>query len=574
MTSSVATTSNTGTVVTLGSRTYISSSASGLDTSALISAAVATATAPATAIDTQVTANTNKISAYTQVQTLINALSSSVDALASATNVASGTTSVFASTQATLTSSDASVSASNILTATTSSSATAGSYDLTVSQLATSMKVASSTLSDSTALGETGSFTIGAADGTAATISVTSDMTLSDIASAISAQSATTGVNATLLQVSSGEYKLVLSGANTGQAITAAAASGDDVLTSIGVTASGGGFADQIQAAQDAAMTVDGTSVTSASNTVSDVIPGVTLDLESATSGSNTVTLTVTKDTSGVTSAVNSFITAYNALHDYLETQESVSADGTVSSTAYLFADTTLRSLNTELDGLISGASASGDTGASSAVAYLSQLGVSLTSSNDLELSDSTALSTALSSDPGAVQSFFQSSFSTSNSALSLVTNDTTSSLNFTLDVTADSGGVTGATVNGQSGLFTVSGDQLVGVTGTAYAGLTFAIDATSDTSIDVNLKQGLADSLVSLASQFGDTSTGLLEKQISSLTTLDTSLTAQATKITDAANAYETTLINKYSTMETEISAAKIVQEEINAVLNGTAGN
>jgi flagellar hook-associated protein 2 len=251
-----------------------------------------------------------------------------------------------------------------------------------------------------------------------------------------------------------------------------------------------------------------------------------------------------------------------------------VSADGTVSSTAYLFADTTLRSLNTELDGLISGASASGDSGASGAVAYLSQLGVSLTSSNDLELSDSTALSSALSSDPGAVQSFFQSSFSASNSALTLVTNDTTSSLSFTLDVTADAGGVTGATVNGQSGLFTVSGDQLVGVTGTAYAGLTFAIDATSDTSIGVNIKQGLADSLVSLASQFGGASTGLLEKQISSLTTLDTSLTAQATKITDAASAYETTLINKYSTMETEISAAQIVQEEINAVLNGTAGN
>ena len=160
------------------------------------------------------------------------------------------------------------------------------------------------------------------------------------------------------------------------------------------------------------------------------------------------------------------------------------------------------------------------------------------------------------------MQSFFQSSFSTSNSALSLVTNDTISSLNFTLDVTADFGGVTGATVNGQSGLFTVSGDQLVGATGTAYAGLTFAIDATSDTSIDVNLKQGLADSLVSLASQFGDTSTGLLEKQISSLTTLDTSLTAQATKITDLANANETTLINKYSTMETEIPRRRLYRK------------
>ncbi|MDR3511966.1 MAG: flagellar filament capping protein FliD [Caulobacteraceae bacterium] len=572
--STVATTASTGTVVTTGSTTYISSTASGLDTSSLITTAVATKTAVADAIDAKVTANTNKISAYTEVQTLMNDLSSAVDSLASATNLASGVDSVFDNTTASLTSSDASVSASNVMSATTTSEAVAGSYDLTVSQLAKSMKVASSTMDDTTALGLSGTFTLGAADGTAATISVTSDMTLSDIASAISAQSGTTGVNATLIQVSSGQYKLMLTSADTGQAITATAASGDDVLNSIGVTDSSGNFANLIQSAQDAVMTLDGTTITSASNTVSDVIPGVTLSLDSTTASGDTITLTVAKDTSGVTSAINNFITAYNNLHDYLQTQEQVGSDGTVSSTAYLFADTTLRSLTSELNSLITGASGSSDSSSSSSISYLSQLGLSLTSSNDLELSGSSVLSTALASNSTALQDFFQSSFTTSDSSLRLISNESTNSLSFTLDITADSSGITGVTVNGQSGLFTVSGNELIGATGTAYAGLTFAINTTSDRSISVNLKQGLADSIVSLANQYADTSSGILQKQISSLTSTDTSLSAQSSTIRTNASSYETTLINKYATMETEISSAKTVQELLNTILNGTSGN
>lgn len=556
--------------MTSGSTTYISSSASGLDTSSLIKTAVATKTSAADTIDAKVTANKNKISAYSDIQTLVNALSSSVDSLASATNLSTGVTSVFDTTSASLSSSDSSVQASDILSATTTSSAGAGSYQLSVTQLAKSMKVASSTMDDTTALGETGTFTIGAADGTAATISVTSDMTLSDVASAISAQSGSTGVNATLVQVSSGQYKLVLTSADTGQAITATAASGDDVLTGLGITSSGGGFANLIQSAQDAVITLDGTTITSSSNTLSDVIPGVTLNLDRVTSGGNAITLTIAQDTSGVTSAVNGFITAYNNLRDYLATQESVGSDGTVSSSAYLFADTTLRSLNNELDGLITGASASGSSSSSSAISYLSQLGVTLNSSNDLELSDSSALSNAVSSNASALQSFFQSSFTTSNSKLLLMKNESTSSLSFTLDITADSSGITGATVNGQGGLFTVSGNELIGVKGTAYAGLTFAINATADTSVTIQLKQGLADSLVSLANRYGDTASGLLEERISSLTDQDTSLSSQSSKIRSDASTYETTLINKYATMETEISAAQTAQKLINAILNG----
>ncbi len=564
---------STGTVVTTGSTTYISSTASGLDTSAIITAAVATKTAPADVIDAQVTTNTAKIAAYSDVQTLVNALSASVDLLASATNIPTGYTSAFAANETVLSSSDASVTASNVMTATTTNAAVDGSYTLTVTQLAASMKIASATM-DSTALGDTGTFTLAAADGTAATISVTSDMSLSDIAGAISAQSATTGVNANLVQVSTGEYKMVLTSADTGEAITATAASGDDVLTDIGVTASDGSFANTIQAAQSAIITLDGTTITRASNTLDDVIPGVTLNLDGTTTSGNSITLAIAQDTSGVTTAVNDFITAYNNLKDYLTTQQTVGADGSVSSTAYLFADSTLRSLTTGLDSLVSGALGSGDSTSSTNISYLSQLGITLDSDNDLELTDSTALSTALASNSSALQSFFQSSYTSTPSGLVLVHNDSTATLNFTLDITADASGVTGAIVNGQSGLFTVSGNELIGASGTAYAGLTFAITATSDVSIDVNLKQGLADSVVALASQYADSSSGLLEQEISSLTTVDTTLSARSASIRADASTYEATLVSKYATMETEISSAKIVQQEIEAVLNASSSS
>jgi flagellar hook-associated protein 2 len=369
-----------------------------------------------------------------------------------------------------------------------------------------------------------------------------------------------------MIQSSSGVYTMVLATADTGQTITATTTSGDDVLTGIGVTA---GLASPLQPSKDAVFTLDGTSITRTSNTIDDVIPGVSLDLAGKTNGSDTLTLNIAQDDSGVTTAVNTFVSAYNALHDYLEAQNAVSSTGAVASTAYLFGDSTLRAMNTQLQALITGTSATSG-GSSGSLSYLSQLGITFNSTNDLEVSDPTALATAVSSNPQALQNFFQTSYTTSNPHLLLLNNTSTVSQNFTLDIQANASGITGATVNGVSGLFTVSGDQLIGATGTPYAGLTFAITATANTSVNVGIQQGFADSMVGLANQYGNTSSGLIATEVSGLTTQDTAMSAQSALMRTQASAYETTLINKYATMETQISQAKITQSEILAVLNG----
>lgn len=570
MTSTSATTS-TGSVATSGSTTYIQSTASGLDTNSLIDAAVAQKTARADTLDAQVTANKSKISAYQTLQGLLTQIQSSMTALASSTFTSTAATgNDFDSKTATLTSSDGST-ASSYVAVSTESSAQAGSYSLQVLQLAKSMKVAATAQSSTTALGLTGTFTIGVSGGQSATINVTSGMTLSDVANAISAQSATTGVNATLINLGTGSYQLVLSGANTAATIQASATSGDDVLQNIGLTASDGSFQNVLQKPQSAIVSIDGTQVTSTTNELDNVIPGVSMSLLNTTATGATITLGVQTDYSQVKTSITDFITAYNNLKSFLTTQEAVNADGSIPSTSVLFADTLLRNLNSLTSNLITSVSSS----ATGAVSRLSDLGITFDDNNNLTLSDETTFDNNLLSNISAVQSFFETSFTTSDSSLKLLQNTSNASLNFTMDVAVDStGAITGVTVGGQTGLFTVSGNRIVGAANSIYAGLSFALVASSNMSIDVSLKQGFANQMANLANQYGNSATGLVQTQIANLNTLDTSLSSQSSDIRTNAEAYRTQLINKYSQMETEVQASKLLQQQIQAILGASTNS
>lgn len=564
--------SSSSAVNSLGSTTYLTGTASGLDTQSLIQAAVAQKTAPADTLDAKVTANKTKIAAYQQLQTLVNTLSTSMSKLASPAYSSVGSTaSAFDNKSVTLTASDGSTAGSYVA-ASADATAAAASYKLQVTQLAASEKVASSAMEQTTALNYTGSFTLQEGSGPAATINVTPDMTLANLASAINAASATSGVSASIIKDSSSGYHLVLSGNDTNQQITAAAASGDDMLVGLGLVGSDGSFSDVLQAAQPAILTLDGSQITSDTNNVTDAVSGIDMSLLNTTPAGTTVTLAVQPDYSGVKTDITDFITAYNALRDYITANQAVGADGTVdTSKAPLFADSLLRSVSQQLGGLVSTPSAS----ATGVYSTLADLGVTVDSNNDLQLSNENTLDNALLSNLSQVASMFQSTFTPSDSALKLLQNTSLSSFNFTLDVTADADGtITGASVNGDANAFTVSGNRLVGAQGTVYAGLSFALVTSGDTSIQVNIQPGLANQLTNFASEFGDAGSGLIEQQIDALNTQDTAWSAQSAQIRSDASGYETSLINKYSNMEQEVSAAQLVQAQIKAILDGASNN
>jgi len=183
---------------------------------------------------------------------------------------------------------------------------------------------------------------------------------------------------------------------------------------------------------KNAVLTVDGIPVSSASNTLSNVISGVTLNLNSVASGGSTVNLVVSPDTQQATSAINAFVSAYNTAIQAVNAQFNVSSDG--SGGGPLEADGSVREVQGELLAAI--AYSTGGSG----ITNLASMGINLNNDGTLSV-DNGALSSALSQNPSAVQSFLQTASSGFAANLSNVLNGLVGPGNGVL--TLDSQGIT-----------------------------------------------------------------------------------------------------------------------------------
>jgi len=287
-------------------------------------------------------------------------------------------------------------------TATASSAAVPNNYSIAVSQLATPHALASTAIPDSneTALG-TGTLTIrrGTTDyvaGTdtynsftlnpdiaAATITIdSSNNTLSGIMTAIN--DADIGVSAAIVNDGTG-FRLLLSSDVSGEENSLELSVTDDDgnntdalgLSRFAFNAAATNM-EQSAAAQDANFTINGLAVSSASNTTTSAIPGVSLNLKQVTTG--TVSLAVKADTAKVLNNVSSFIAGYNS---YIETANSLSAyDQENDIPSALLGDFTLRSIDTQVNGILKNAVA----GLTGPISNLSEMGITTTSSGTLEV--------------------------------------------------------------------------------------------------------------------------------------------------------------------------------------------
>ncbi len=105
--------------------------------------------------------------------------------------------------------------------------------------------------------------------------------------------------------------KLVLSGQVTGAANTIAVTSDNTLASDLGMT--------QSLTANDAAYTINGQSMTSASNIVSNGLAGVTLTLNGTTASDSTLVVSApSPSTSNITSAIQNFVSAYNSTVDLI----------------------------------------------------------------------------------------------------------------------------------------------------------------------------------------------------------------------------------------------------------------
>lgn len=538
------------------------STSTSVDWSALITAAVNAKLTQATTISTTITANEAKISAYETLQTDLSTLSSGLSSLATSI-VNSLATNVFATRAATL-SSTGDVSASSALSMSVSNGAATGDHTLTISQVATAQKVVGTSQSSQTdELGYSGTFSIGLEGGTTSDITIDSTMSLQDIVDSINAQTSTTNVQASIVQVSSGSYEMVLTGTEDAADITYSSTSGDDILNELGVTDSTGAFADVLQTSQAAIFSLDGISMTRDTNDITDVLTGVTFNLLQATPDGATLNISIEPDTSQIETAVETFVTNYNTFRDAVIAQQATGSDGTADSSAVLFGDGTMRDIMDALQNALN-STVGGLT--------MADLGLSFNESNELEL-DTSTLSEILSTNLTGVTTLLSAQTKTSSSQLTVV-NTGTSPQSFTLDLTVDSdGNLSSASVGGDSSLFTVSGTTIIGVAGTAYAGMAFTYSGSTSQSITVTSTSGIATQLYQISKNYSSSS-GALQTLITNLTDRDDELQQKVDDIESAASAYQTQLQTQYASYQAAIESANNTLTYLKALLNSSSSD
>jgi len=305
-------------------------------------------------------------------------------------------------TPSTLAGRTAKVSDDKVASGSATSSAIPAQYSIQVQNLATAASLASKPVASGTTSIGTGTLTI-AVGGTSASISIDStNNTLAGIAAAINGAPNNPGVSASILTTTAGA-RLVLTGNTTGaaNAITVTQSGGDGGLAKLtyGPTNNVTNLT-QTQAATDANFSVNGFAATSASNQVTSVISGVTLNLLGTTAADTPATLTIGNDTTGAQTSIGTFVTALNGLITSI--QSLTSYDPSTQTAGPLLGNATLQSFQNRLSNILDQVK----SGNASAGISLASLGITANTQGTYSTNTDT-LGNALTASLASVGSFF-----------------------------------------------------------------------------------------------------------------------------------------------------------------------
>jgi flagellar hook-associated protein 2 len=368
---------------------------SGLDVKGMVSQLMTVEQRPMTLLATKEASYQFKLSSLGSVQGSLSALQTTAQSLKTAGSAAYST----------------SVSDSTVLSATADSTAASGNYALQVTKLAQVQKLVSAApgladTSSTVGLGSATSITItlGTTSGTPVdgqyasagfvadpartpvTLSIdSSNNTLAGIRDAINAANA--GVTASIINDgSSAPYRLALTSNNSGAAssmqLTVSGEAAVKSLVGFDPTEASQSLS-ETQTARNALLTVDGVSVSSASNSVAGAIQGVTLNLTKETTSA--VTVAVQRSSSQLSAALSSLVSAYNSAN---KAMAGASAKGAV-----LQGNSTVLGIQRQVRALLGGVQS-----VSGSYTTLSQLGISFQKDGSLAL-DASKLNLALSAD-------------------------------------------------------------------------------------------------------------------------------------------------------------------------------
>lgn len=172
----------------------------------------------------------------------------------------------------------------------------------------------------------------------------------------------------------------------------------------------------QIIAGADAALELDGVALTNTSNTVKDVISGVTLNLIQASSSTN-VSLKVERDVDAIKKNIQDYVSKYNDLMSYINTQSAYDAKAQKTG-GVLFGDGTLSSIKSDISALTTKII----WGVNSNYSIMGMIGINLDNKQLLTVDDKT-LTGYLKTNFNDVMSLFSAQGSASTTNLAYVAN-------------------------------------------------------------------------------------------------------------------------------------------------------
>jgi flagellar hook-associated protein 2 len=456
---------------------------SGLDVASIVSSLMNVERLPLAAVAKQKTDYQSQVSAYGTMKSTLSTFQTAVQALSSpakfnAQTATSGNPAVF--------------------TATANGSATFGDYAVTVNQLAKSQKLAMAGVANTTDVIGTGTLTISFGTFTPEVLvpptpsAFTTNTAKTDVVIAIGSSNNTLAgvrdaINASNSSVSAtivndgATNRLVITSKDTGEVNSLKISVADDDTNNVDAlglsqlaydplaTVGSGQNLTQMQAAKNAILDIDGIAVVKSSNTITDAIEGVTINLL-ATSNSLSVNLGLTTNQDKIKESVTAFVDGYNKLNDAL--RNLTKYDETGKASGALLGDATARSVINQIKSVMTKTITSGNT-----INSLSQIGVSFQRDGKLAL-DATKLATAVTTNFSDISTLFATSAKATDPLIAY-SSSTSKTLAGTYAVTVSQLGTTlvnaAGTINGVAA--TGAGFNLTGAPGDASEGLSIKVN-------------------------------------------------------------------------------------------------
>lgn len=329
----------------------------GIDYNEMISQLIEIKRRPIDILENKSSAYNDRISTYNELSTKLSDLKSAADKLKTSSSLYVKTSSE---------------SDSTVLDSTATGTASVGNYSVSITTLASAEKevhngtglTASTDVVNSSGGDKVFQYTYGA---TQRTLTVADGTTLEGLKALINDDASNPGVLATVVNDGT-NYRLVVTGDDTGVTNTITMDAGttlDGTGSTVDFTASS--FAENKSAA-DALFTVDGLQITRSTNSVSDVINGVTLTLKQG--GGASTTVTVAADNDSIKEQIQGFVTAYNDAMTFISSNSNYDTDSEKSG--IFVGEGTTRNIQNNLRSMVS----SSVSGLSGSLSILAEIGI------------------------------------------------------------------------------------------------------------------------------------------------------------------------------------------------------